>query len=198
MISPNEFIEAALAMIGGGTVLRTIARGGVFNLPSPCNGLPVSKKLSAKAQIAARSTSGSTSQNSSMRVLLSINCAGQPCAQPFSRFDSGRTFAPRFAADRCNGFIVGVVDHFGTLRAGGSIWIGTYLARRIACHHAVSSGRPARSGFRDDGRSPDSRLNALPCLPGPHWSSGVSRGRSPLTGAGAVAALGLSPYRIPS
>lgn len=53
------------------------------------------------------------------------------------------------------------------------------------------------SGFGFDGRSPDLRVGAIPGLPGPSLDQWRDWGRSPLTVAGAVAALGLSPHRIP-
>ena len=46
------------------------------------------------------------------------------------------------------------------------------------------------SGFNDDGRSPDSRVDAVPGLPGSSLNQWRDWGRSPLTVAGAVAALG--------
>ncbi len=55
-------------------------------------------------------------------------------------------------------------------------------------HRNLPPGHPARISFGCDGRSPDSRVKAPPILPGP-LPSGVSRGRSPLTVAGAVTDL---------
>jgi hypothetical protein len=43
-----------------------------------------------------------------------------------------------------------------------------------------------------DGRSPDLRINVLPNLPKPDGLSGIHRGHSPLTVAGAV--TGLAPF----